>query len=411
MAPCFKAWINPARTSDDFPLPDGPAAPAAKASGTHQDGKPAEHWGSKDQPFWRPGPNPTVDMVLTRKGAGGEDEVLLIQRGHGGAEAGKWALPGGFVDTTAPKGQPHASGQAEAPEAAALRELQEETGLDASTLQARMREVGAFDTRGRDPRDNDEAWATSTAFHLDVTDLAGSGKVQGMDDAMAARWVPVSQLGGMDLAFDHGDILAKAGVGSAAQPSVPKAPRKRGAGRLRKGGRKAKAPAPAAPPAPAPERSAPDLGSQIVEHVTSEIREGSWPTTRSTSGWDRMQGGMPLADVAQRLGVEDMGAFRKAILKASVGVDAPLALTSWNGSLHELERLPGREAIIASDRDGRMVEGYSAIVANLKRMSNDPERLSSPWIWVGVRPNPNRRAQGQGAFAANRLRALFARRR
>ena len=54
----------------------------------------------------RPGPNPTVDLVVVRAGTS-EHEVLLIRRRRDAkAEAGKWALPGGFHDTEAPRGEP-----------------------------------------------------------------------------------------------------------------------------------------------------------------------------------------------------------------------------------------------------------------------------------------------------------------
>jgi 8-oxo-dGTP diphosphatase len=61
--------------------------------------------------------------------------VLLIQRGHE-PFAGQWALPGGFVDMEEPL------------EAAARRELQEETGV----TDVPLREVGMAGKPGRDPR-------------------------------------------------------------------------------------------------------------------------------------------------------------------------------------------------------------------------------------------------------------------
>lgn len=174
--------------------------------------KPPEHWGSKEQPYWRPGRNPTVDNVITRNNPKtGEIEVLMIQRGPNGAEAGKWALPGGFHDTDAKKGEVWRPGK-ETAEEAALRELNEETGLDGSSLKGLMRKVGDYERPGRDPRDNEEAWAASSAFHVHLTPEQAKqmDAVKGMDDASAAKWVPVRDLKNYKLAFDHGNILKDA---------------------------------------------------------------------------------------------------------------------------------------------------------------------------------------------------------
>lgn len=174
--------------------------------------RPAGHWGSKEaggQPFYRPGPNPTVDAVVTRDGKEGK-EVLLIRRGADSpAEAGKWALPGGFHETAAGKGEPWKPGKETSAEAAA-RELHEETGLDLGTLKGGLQQVGIFDKRGRDPRDNAEAWSSSTAFSLHLPAGVDTSKVAGKDDADRAEWVPVSKLHERDLAFDHGRILGEA---------------------------------------------------------------------------------------------------------------------------------------------------------------------------------------------------------
>jgi 8-oxo-dGTP diphosphatase len=121
-----------------------------------------------------PRPALTVDIVLIRAG-----HILLIQRGHP-PFAGHWALPGGFVEENEPL------------EAAARRELLEETGLEPPELQ----QLGAF----RDPR----GWTISVAFwaHVegDITPHAG-------DDAAAARWWPLNDL--PPLAFDHADIISQ----------------------------------------------------------------------------------------------------------------------------------------------------------------------------------------------------------
>lgn len=193
---------------------------------------PVGHFGSKAQPFWRPGPNPTVDNVITRDNPKtGAREVLLIQRAttnkHGEpvAEGGKWALPGGFHDSDAKKGEAWRPGK-ETAEQAAMRELAEETGLDANSLKSNMKHVGQFGDpkkpTGRDPRDNKEAWSVSNAFHLHLTPELATKAVAGTDDASDAKWVPLSEVGKMPLAFDHAKILNQAKVeGKSPQSAVP----------------------------------------------------------------------------------------------------------------------------------------------------------------------------------------------
>jgi len=130
-----------------------------------------------------PRPALTVDVALIKEGRDGP-EILLIERDHP-PFAGHWALPGGFVDEYEPL------------EAAARRELFEETGLEPPTLQ----QLGAFGDPGRDPR----GWTVTVVFWTritsDVTPRAG-------DDAAAARWWPLDAL--PPLAFDHADIVRRA---------------------------------------------------------------------------------------------------------------------------------------------------------------------------------------------------------
>ena len=127
-----------------------------------------------------PRPALTVDIVLIKDGYDGA-EILLIQRNHP-PFAGHWALPGGFVDEEEPL------------EAAARRELFEETGLEP----AELRQLGAFGAPGRDPR----GWTVSVAFWTRIT---GNVTPRAGDDAAAARWWPLNDL--PPLAFDHADIV------------------------------------------------------------------------------------------------------------------------------------------------------------------------------------------------------------
>jgi 8-oxo-dGTP diphosphatase len=123
----------------------------------------------------------TVDAVVFREAP---DSVLLIKRGRAPFE-GKWAIPGGFVDMT------------ETCEAAAHRELAEETGLTGVGL----RFLHYFDAVERDPRERTLALA-----FWGVAD--GAAEVKAADDAADVRWHPIAQL--PELAFDHAEIIARA---------------------------------------------------------------------------------------------------------------------------------------------------------------------------------------------------------
>jgi len=130
----------------------------------------------------------TADTVVFRETEGGP-EVLLIRRGHPPFE-GSWALPGGFVDLF------------ELPEAAARRELAEETGLNLGA-DVPFALVGVYGKRGRDPR----GWTVSVAYAARVPDPASV--VAGADDAAEARWFAAGALPA-PLAFDHDLVVADA---------------------------------------------------------------------------------------------------------------------------------------------------------------------------------------------------------
>ena len=137
-------------------------------------------------PFTYPYPRPalTVDVAVFCAHEG-ELEVLLIERGKD-PFAGHWALPGGFVD------------QDEDLPAAALRELAEETGLEARLGP----QVGAYGTPGRDPRGH-----TVSVVYLAWLE-GGPAPVEGLDDAVRAAWHRLRRF--PKLAFDHRHVLRDA---------------------------------------------------------------------------------------------------------------------------------------------------------------------------------------------------------
>lgn len=131
-----------------------------------------------------PRPSVTVDVVLFAPRAAGL-EVLLIRR-RADPWAGRWALPGGFLDLD------------EELETAARRELREETAVEVGPLI----ELGAWGTVGRDPRGRTISIAfLSLAHGLETAAAAG-------DDAAEVGWHPVGAL--PTLAFDHDEIIRAA---------------------------------------------------------------------------------------------------------------------------------------------------------------------------------------------------------
>jgi len=121
----------------------------------------------------------TVDCVVFDRAG----RLLLIKRAHPPFK-GKYALPGGFVDV------------GETVEAAALRELKEETGVGGKVV----RLIGVYSDPKRDPRGH----TVSCAFLV----RPRSTRVLGGDDAASAEWV--ADWRSAKLAFDHNTIARAA---------------------------------------------------------------------------------------------------------------------------------------------------------------------------------------------------------
>ena len=120
------------------------------------------------------GPLVTVDAIIEIEGG-----ILLIERSN---PPFGLALPGGFVD------------YGESLEEAVAREVEEETGLKVVEL----KQLHTYSDPGRDPR-----------FHTigTVFIAQAKGKPKAGDDAAGIKVVKLSEIGKLELAFDHKKIV------------------------------------------------------------------------------------------------------------------------------------------------------------------------------------------------------------
>jgi 8-oxo-dGTP diphosphatase len=131
-----------------------------------------------------PHPAVTTDVVIFTM-RDGKLKILLIRRA-GEPYRGAWALPGGFVEPE------------EGLDAAAARELAEETGLSGVYLE----QLHTFGEPHRDPRER----VITVAYYALVP--SDGLHLQAADDAEALDWFAMDDLPA--LAFDHADIIAMA---------------------------------------------------------------------------------------------------------------------------------------------------------------------------------------------------------
>jgi len=118
-----------------------------------------------------------------------DDRVLLVRRGRSPAR-GKWSVPGGRVRL------------GESVEAALLREVQEECGL---AIQLKGL-VGVVDRIIPDP-------AGRVQYHYVLIDYLAAplaGEARAGSDAEAVRWVPVEEVGHLELTEGLEAMLEKA---------------------------------------------------------------------------------------------------------------------------------------------------------------------------------------------------------
>jgi 8-oxo-dGTP diphosphatase len=114
--------------------------------------------------------------------------LLLVERTNH-PDKGKWGLPGGFIDFARDASL----------EAAACRKVAEKTGVAPPYLEQLC-------TVGNGERDK-RGWSVTVCY----TALIAYQKCEaGIDSVSDARWVDVDTLGGIELAFDHRELIGQA---------------------------------------------------------------------------------------------------------------------------------------------------------------------------------------------------------
>lgn len=145
----------------------------------------------------------TVDVVIAVPNEGSMSngcKILLIKRGRP-PFVGMWATPGGNID------------EGERPIEAAIRELEEETGIvlkgmnfTSTNNSEYLTPIGVFDKPYRDPRNKN---CISYAFAVALNEMPEA--IPG-DDATECEWIDFNKWGETDveLAFDHEEIIKTA---------------------------------------------------------------------------------------------------------------------------------------------------------------------------------------------------------
>lgn len=127
-------------------------------------------------------PTSTVDTIIQK-----DSRILLIKRKNEPFK-GYFALPGGFVN------------EGEKVEAAAKREVMEETSLDVELVDI----LGVYSDPSRDPRGH----IMSTVFIGKPLYINNTIKARAQDDAAEVDWIALEEIDNTSLAFDHKKIIS-----------------------------------------------------------------------------------------------------------------------------------------------------------------------------------------------------------
>jgi 8-oxo-dGTP diphosphatase len=148
------------------------------------------------QPADYPRPSVAVDLVIFTIIDARLVGLLVRRKEH--PFKGAWVVPGGFV-----KVGPSPTDQGEDIDAAARRELREETGLDPERVH--IEQLMTFGKAGRDPRMRVISVAYVALVRPDLAPIVKAG-----GDVSDAKWVSMDELKKVELGFDHRDIVATA---------------------------------------------------------------------------------------------------------------------------------------------------------------------------------------------------------
>jgi 8-oxo-dGTP diphosphatase len=180
--------------------------PSSDTARSEDNKKEEERFLQKYRPGDFPRPSVTVDLVIFTV----IDKLLhvLFVRRNEHPFKGSWALPGGFVRVSDDR-----KDQGEDLDAAAHRELLEETGLEhGASANVFLEQVRTFGRPGRDPRMRVISVAYYALVRPTLVPMIRAG-----GDVSHAKWFDVSELvsgarGGQrkELAFDHAAILDSA---------------------------------------------------------------------------------------------------------------------------------------------------------------------------------------------------------
>jgi 8-oxo-dGTP diphosphatase len=137
----------------------------------------------------RRNPYPTVDVIITSRDH--PQALIMVRRKY---SPRGWALPGGFINW------------GESAEAAAVREMREETGLELQDI----KQFHVYSDPARDPRGH-----TMSVVFTATT----NGEPVGGDDAAEAVWMDLKSLP-PDITFDHRRIIEDWVAASISLPNL-----------------------------------------------------------------------------------------------------------------------------------------------------------------------------------------------
>ncbi|MFI7145123.1 NUDIX domain-containing protein [Nonomuraea sp. NPDC050022] len=164
-----------------FQVIDGRPVNPCETTGIRYGRNELGHWGEQM----------AADAIVTAHTEAGR-WLVMVERsdGHG------WAIPGGYVEP------------GEDPEAAAVRELAEETCLNLSSMSRQVLPARYVP----DPRASDEAWMVTLPVRFDLGAVRYSDlpAVVGADDAKRAAWVWANSYAHLDAylsGFDAGRVF------------------------------------------------------------------------------------------------------------------------------------------------------------------------------------------------------------